>query len=51
LGISGRKWGTYPQLFGRKKDTGKLEFFADVDQIEALNDCRVLRQTLDTALN
>jgi len=50
FGISG-KWGTYPQLFVRKKDTGKLEFFADVDQIEALNDCSVLRETLDTVLN
>jgi len=48
--ISG-KWSVYPQLFVRKKDTGKLEFFADVDQIEALNDCNVLKETLDATIH
>jgi len=47
--ISG-KWGVYPQVFVRRNRTTKFEFFADFDQIEALNDCKVLRQSIDAAI-
>lgn len=46
--LSGRR-GVYPQLFVRKKETGKLEYFADFNKIEALNDCQMLKETLEQA--
>jgi len=47
--VSG-KWGVYPQVFVRKQDTGKLEFFGDFDRIESLNECSMLKQTLHAAI-
>jgi hypothetical protein len=46
--LSGKR-GVYPQLFVRKKETGKLEYFADFNKIEALNDCQLLKETLEQA--
>lgn len=44
--LSGKR-GVYPQLFVRKQ--GKLEFFADFDRIELLNDCDTLKDELEAA--
>jgi hypothetical protein len=46
--LSGKR-GVYPQLFVRKMETGKLEYFADYNKIEALNDCQMLKETLEAA--
>ncbi len=44
--LSGKR-GVYPQLFVRKQ--GRLEFFADFDKVELLNDCQTLKEDLDAA--
>jgi hypothetical protein len=49
--LSGAKRGVYvyPLLFVRKQNTGKLEFFADFDKIELLNDCQTLKEEIEKA--
>eukprot|EP00934_Nitzschia_sp_Nitz4_P000658 Nitzschia sp. Nitz4//scaffold97_size77645//32073//33488//NITZ4_005517-RA/size77645-processed-gene-0.92-mRNA-1//-1//CDS//3329560653//658//frame0 len=46
--ISGRR-GVYPQLFVRNRTIGKLQYFADFDRIELLNDCDSLQAQIDVA--
>lgn len=46
--LSGKR-GVYPQLFVRKQETGKVEYFADFEKIQVLHDCGILKESLEKA--